>query len=173
MGIEVILGISVSVGVALAFLLALALRESERRRARRNLASAFIGEIAAALREIEISNVVSAVESLCVQFDDRTVADLPSFELPHFAIYEASADKLTCFPSPLPRRIAYVIERLESLPHDLTALNGKSSSSLGEREGKARIMSAELREVLVMADETLRELRRYVSTRRHPSISRA
>ena len=89
MGIEVILGISVSVGVALAFLLALALRESERRRARRNLASAFIGEIAAALREIEISNVVSAVESLCVQFDDRTVADLPSFELPHFAIYEA------------------------------------------------------------------------------------
>ena len=173
MGIEVTLGIGISVGVTLAVLLAWGLRESERRRARRNLASAFIGEITAALREIEISNVVSGVESLCVQFDDRAVAELPKLELPHFAVYETAADKLNWFPSPLLRMIAYVVERLESLPHDVTALNGNSSSTIGEREGKARIMSAELKEVLVKADETLRELRRYVSKHRNSSISRA
>jgi hypothetical protein len=154
MGIAVTLGIGLFVGITLAFLLVWGLRESSRRRTRRNLASAFIGEIAAALREIEISNVDSALERLCVEFDDQTVADVPELELPRFTVYETGADKLNWYPSPLPRRIAYVVERLESLPHDLAVLKAKTPSSLEERESEARIIRTELKEVLAMADET-------------------
>lgn len=173
MSVEIALGIGFATGGAIVFLLAWSLRAIARRRARRNLASAFIGEIVAALREIELSGVEAALDSALSRAEGGKYFDIPELVLPHFSIYEADAGKLDWFAAPLPRKIAYVVERLESLPHDLSVLKRETVAAHGSRKDKVRLVQDDLTNVLAMADDALRGLRRYVSQRRVPSIVRA
>jgi hypothetical protein len=75
------------------------------RREIRNVASAFVGEIAAILHLIETHDVVSMLEK-ALDASDCAVA-LPNLTLPPFTIYTADAARLDELPLSAPRKIAY------------------------------------------------------------------
>lgn len=131
---------------------------TERRRARRSLASALIGEIAAAMREIEVSNIETTVEVPNGQAGNDLV---PIVAEAHFPAWKANAANIVWFPSPIPRKVAYACERLEALTTDLCALRNSEASD--QRTDKARQFASEMESVLRDCTDALRDLRPYVT----------
>jgi hypothetical protein len=104
-----------------------------RSRSRRNIASAFVGEIAAAMESVEEHAEVRRLE-LFEACPDEAPFDFSDFQLPKLAVYEANVDQLALFNAPLPREVSYFYTRLMALPGRLRALRLSSPGSIGERK---------------------------------------
>ena len=97
--------------------------------------------------------------------------DLPSFTLPPFTAYQAAAQNVVLFSSPLPRKIALFYSVLPGLANHPARL--RIQASISEKKDRGRSALIELRQELDLADEILRDLRHLVSVHRPASISRA
>ena len=141
------------------------------RRARRNLASAFVGEIAAVLRAIEQNPALQdhALGLVAESSDTECVA-----ELPHVVVYEANAGHLDMFDAPLPRELTYFYTRVSALSERLRALASPSNLSNQARSEFIHLAQVDARRAEVLGDELLHHLRPFVSSHHQPaSISRA
>jgi hypothetical protein len=143
------------------------------RRKIRNLASAFVGEIAAILHLIETHDVVSMLER-ALDASDSAVA-LPDLTLPPFTIYTADATRLGELPYPAPRQIAYFYAQIASIQDDLTRLatGPVSEGSAGSRTERIRCVLTELNDALALGDNILHELRPLLSPKHLKSLTRA
>jgi hypothetical protein len=143
------------------------------RRQIRNLASAFVGEIAAILHLIETHDVVSMLERALVASDSAVA--LPSLTLPPFTIYTADAARLSELPLPAPRKIAYFYAQIASIQDDLTRLATGSvlEGSAGTQTERIRCVLAELNDALALGDNILHELRPLLSPKHQKSLTRA
>jgi hypothetical protein len=141
-----------------------------RARLRRSMASALIGEIVAILRAIEIQDVV-ARRTPAMSPEGEPRVDLRSFTLPPFTAYQAVAENVVLFRSPLPRKIALFYSALPGLANDACAFANPAIAA--EAKDRSRGTLAELRQQLDLADEILRDLRPLVSVHQPASISRA
>jgi hypothetical protein len=128
------------------------------RREIRNLASAFVGEIAAILHLIETHDVVSILEKALDAPDSGGV--LPTLTLPPFTIYTVNAARLDELPFPAPRKIAYFYAQIASIRDDLTrvATEPVTESSADSRTKRIRCVLTELNDALALGDDILREL---------------
>ena len=136
------------------------------RREIRNLAAAFVGEIAAVLHLIETHDVVSILEK-ALDDSDSTVA-LPNLTLPPFTIYTADAARLDELPFPAPRKIAYFYAQIASL-----ATEPVPEGAAGSRTERIRCVLTELNDALALGDDILRELRPLLSPKHQKSLTRA
>jgi hypothetical protein len=143
------------------------------RREIRNLASAFVGEIAAILHLIETHDVVSMLEK-ALDTPDRA-APLPNLTLPPFTIYTVDAARLGDLPFPAPRKIAYFYAQIASIQDDLARLVAEPipERPAGDRLGRIRGLLTELNDALALGDDILRELRPLLSPKYQISLSRA
>ena len=143
------------------------------RREIRNLASAFVGEIAAILHLIETHDVVSMLEK-ALDASDR-VAAVPNLTLPPFTIYTVDAARLDQLPFPAPRKIAYFYAQIASIQNDLARLAAESvpKGAAEGRRGRIRCVLAELNDALALGDDILRELRPLLSPKHQTSLTRA
>src|SRR5262245_6090725 len=110
------------------------------RREIRNLASAFVGEIAAILHLIETHDVVAMLEQ-ALDASDRAAA-LPNLTLPPFTIYTVDAARLDELPFPTPRKIAYFYAQIASIQDDLARLAAEPVPEGPAGGRRARIRSA-------------------------------
>ena len=140
------------------------------RRARRNLASAFVGEIAAVLRAIERNPVLQDRDSGLV--GDTAAAECVS-ELPHVVIYEANAAHLDLFNAPLPRELTYFYTRVSALAERLHALAAPGALSSKTRADYVRLARTDASRAEELGNELLHHLRPLVSHHQPDSISRA
>ena len=143
------------------------------RREIRNLASAFVGEIAAILHLIETHDVVSMLEK-ALDASDRAAA-LPSLTLPPFTIYTVDAGRLDQLPFPAPRKIAYFYAQIASIQDDLARLAAEPvpEGVAGGRRGRIQCVLAELNDALALGDDILRDLRPLLSPKHQTSLTRA
>jgi hypothetical protein len=143
------------------------------RREIRNLASAFVGEIAAILHLIETHDVVSMLER-ALDASDRAAA-LPSLTLPPFTIYTVDAGRLDQLPFPAPRKIAYFYVQVASIQDDLARLAAEPvpKGPAGGRLDRIRCVLAELNDALALGDDILRDLRPLLSPKHRTSLTRA
>jgi hypothetical protein len=143
------------------------------RREIRNLASAFVGEIAAILHLVETHDVVSMLEKTLGASDSEVA--LPNLTLPPFTIYTADAARLDELPFPAPRKIAYFYAQIASIRDDLTwlATESVSGGSAGSRTQRIRCVLTELNDALALGDDILRELRPLLSPKHQKSLTRA
>ena len=143
------------------------------RREIRNLASAFVGEIAAVLHLIETHDVVSMLER-ALDAPDRAAA-LPNLTLPPFTIYTVDAARLDELPFPAPRKIAYFYAQIVSIQDDLARLAAEPvpEGPAGGRLGRIRSVLTELNDALALGDDILRELRPLLSPKHQASLTRA
>jgi hypothetical protein len=143
------------------------------RREIRNLASAFVGEIAAILHLIETHEVVAMLEQ-ALEASDRATA-LPNLTLPPFTIYTVDAGRLDELPFPAPRKIAYFYAQIASVQDDLArlAVEPVPEGSAGGRRGRIRCVLTELNDALALGDNILRDLRPLLSRKHQASLTRA
>lgn len=145
---------------------------SPRRRDRRDLASAFVGEIVAAMAAVADHSEVKRLQLV------QTVAcespfDFSDFKLPKLAVYETNAAKLSLFKVPLPRELSHFYTWLTDLPQRLRAL--RPSATLSSEEMKWRTQSAieEIARTMTLGDDLLRSIKVFVSRKQPASITRA
>jgi hypothetical protein len=143
------------------------------RREIRNLASAFVGEIAAILHLIETHDVVSMLEK-ALDASDRAAA-LPNLTLPPFTIYTVDAARLDELPFPAPRKIAYFYAQIASIQDDLARLAAQPvpEGPAEGRRGRIRFVLTELNDALALGDDILRDLRPLLSPKHQASLTRA
>ena len=143
------------------------------RREIRNLASAFVGEIAAILHLIETHDLVSILEKALDASDSEGA--LPTLMLPPFTIYKADAARLDDLPFPAPRKIAYFYAQIASIRDDLTLLATQAGPkcSAGSRTKRIRCVLTELNDALALGDDILRELRPLLSPKHQKLLTRA
>ena len=143
------------------------------RREIRSIASAFVGEIAAILHQIETHDVASMLEK-ALDASDSAIS-LPNLTLPPFTIYTADAGRLDELPLPAPRMIAYFYAQIASIRDDLARLGAEPASegSVGSRAERIRHVLTELNDALALGDDILRELRPLVSPKHQESLTRA
>jgi hypothetical protein len=136
-----------------------------RRRKRRTLASALIGEIVAILDTIEAQGVVVQLDK-CATAEETFASRQPV--LPAFAIFNGNAGRLECFDAPLPRKIAYFYTRLAALCGSLEGINAMPAGAFGNdlRTQRAQVLATEFRTILDLADDILRQLRLLLPQRR-------
>jgi hypothetical protein len=101
---------------------------STRVRNRRNLASAFVGEIVAAMETVEAHAEVRRLH-LIELGESNTLPDFSDLQLPKLTVYETNVGQLALFDSPLPRELSYFYTRLMALPIRLRALKPPDSTS--------------------------------------------
>ncbi len=140
------------------------------RRARRSLASAFVGEIAAILRAIERNPVLQddAAGLVAGASSEECVA-----ELPHVVVYEANAGHLDHFNAPLPREITYFYTRVSALAERLHALAAPAELSSQTRADYVRLAKTDAGRAEELGNELLHHLRPLVSHHQPDTISRA
>jgi hypothetical protein len=132
-------------------------------RRRRNLASAFVGEVSAVMCILEDAASNSGTAP------DGTPA---SIQLPPCTVYRANADQLTIFDSPLPAELAQFYTRV-------AALDARQRPPACSEEAAAsdhdivKSDPAELEETLRTGELLLRHLRRFVAPGRPASVTRA
>lgn len=145
---------------------------SARGRSRRNLASAFIGEIVAAMDSIEECAEIKRLESARSGGNESPI-DFHDFHLPRFAVYEANANQLGLFNPPLPRELAYFYTRLGALPKRLRELTSPASISEEETRRNAQDALNDVNRTMQLGEDLLRSIKEFVSNKRPDSISRA
>jgi hypothetical protein len=150
------LGFSIFAAGILILLVAWGFYGVFRRRQRRRLASAFIGEMVAVLREIELQDIEGAVERFIAS--STPGVPKPKLSLPEFIIYHAAADKLDCFAEPLPRKMAFFYTRVGQLREAIASLDRRPLAD-------KRQTLLELREMLELANDILYALRTIISSR--------
>jgi hypothetical protein len=144
---------------------------STRDRNRRNLASAFIGEIAAAMDAVERHADMRRLELGDTNADQSS--DFGEFQLPKFTIYEANAGQLGLFNAPLPRELSYFYTRLAALSMRVRMLKSSPQSSAAERRQRMRDMLDDLMNTMELGESLLRDIKMLVSRKQPKSISRA
>jgi len=140
------------------------------RRARRNLASAFVGEVAAVLRAIERNPLLHEGGERLV---GEEAAEECVAEMPHAVVYEANAGHLDLFKAPLPRELTYFYTRISALSERLHALAAPSELSDETRGEYVHLAQADAHRAMELGDELLRHLRPLVSRHQPDTISRA
>jgi hypothetical protein len=157
-------GTVIPVGLVLSVVAGLfcwaALMRLERRRIRRNVASALVGEIAAVLEAIDARKVVDLFGRAAQLGDDRAGAVVP-FDLGPFSAYEANAGRLDIFDAPLPRKIAFLFSGFHDLAHESVEFQSPRLVPEVRRERAARLARVGA-ELLELADDVLRSLRPFV-----------
>ena len=142
------------------------------RKSRRNLASAFAGEIVAAMEAVADN---AEIRRLLVR--DSSVAGAPfdfaGFELPRLAIYEANAHRLGLFNAPLPRELSYFYTRIMSLPGHLHALSSSALTSGDDTQQRTKVAFEEITRTMDLGDSLLRSIKGLISQRQPSSVSRA
>lgn len=138
--------------------------------ARRSLASALVGEIAAVMRAIEDSPVLEEI-SVAAENEPHTEADVSV--LPRTLIYEANAGKIGMFNAPLPREVAYFYTRVATLSGYLRALSKAPEAPDGKWKETLHAAASEAACVMELGDELLHDLRPFVSAKRPQTITRA
>jgi len=141
-------------------------------RSRRNLASAFIGEIVAAMDSLEECAQIKQLARTRTGGNEIPI-DFHDFDLPRFAVYEANASQLGLFNPPLPRELAYFYTRLGALPKRLRGLT--SPASISEEEARRRTQDAldDVARTMQLGEDLLRSIKEFVSNKQPHSISRA
>lgn len=142
-----------------------------RRRDRRNLASAFIGEIAAAMESVE-EHIGRRLEGAASR-DGEPPFDFDDFQLPRLAVYEANVGHLTLFNAPLPRELSYFYTRLAALPARLRALKPSSSSSAEVVKQNSQRALEEVTRTMQLGENLLHNIKGFVSRKQPDSVSRA
>src|SRR5437660_1252804 len=104
-----------------------------RRRSRRGLALALIGEIAAVMDGIEGFEEVRKLEDLAAGAEEH-LDELGAFTLPRFSVYESNAGRLDLFEPAIQRQIAYFFTRAGSLAGHLHALAAAKADSIELRK---------------------------------------
>jgi len=128
---------------------------SFHQRSRRGLASAFIGEIAAAMDAVQKHTDLRHTE------DGRgpTACRPPELRLPKFAVYEANANRLGLFNEPLPQELSYFYTRLAALPLHLRALDAARLSSAGDDKRKNQDWFGDIADTMQLGEDLLRRIR--------------
>jgi hypothetical protein len=142
------------------------------RKGRRNLASAFAGEIVAAMEAIADN---AEIKRLLLNDMSAGAAsfDFTGFELPRLAIYEANAHRLSVFNAPLPRELSYFYTRMMTLPGHLRALSLSGQASGDTTPQRTKVAFEEITRTMDLGDSLLRNIRGFISRRKPSSISRA
>jgi hypothetical protein len=137
-------------------------------KSRERLASAFVGEIAAAMETLEANPEIKFLASLA-EGAGGTTGQSNKFALPKFSVYEKNASRLGEFAAPLPRELSYFYTEMEALDGRIrnALLHEKGAAS---RKAAAAEAVAEVRRVVNLGDQLLRDLRPLVS-RHHSSSS--
>jgi hypothetical protein len=133
-------------------------------RKRRNLASAFVGEISA---------ILALLEDIAQPPPSRGMEPRSApFVLPRCELYKANAGQIDLFDAPLPHQLTHFYTRLGSLPEFLRAHRNL-------RPAKSKDMSSddpvamELEHLMTEGEDLLRQLRPFVSKSHSPTINRA
>lgn len=154
-------------GGSLAALFVAVLPDHRLRRANRNLASAFAGEVAAIMRTIETSALADPAGAPT----DRAA---PPLALPRCVVYEADAQRIDQLPAPLPRELSYFYTRLAALKAEIAGLRPAVSSTGGAAgaDSVAERIHHDVEETLAIGEDTLRELQPLISrpVRRRPPL---
>lgn len=137
------------------------------KRKRRNLASAFVGEVSAIMSLIEEMNQPASDDESSKQDGARLTngLDHPDFLLPRCDLYAANTGQLHLFDAPLPGQLTHFYTRLASLPEFLRA---HASPTVGKG-----MVAVEFEHILVEGEDLLRNLRPFVSKPHSPTITRA
>jgi hypothetical protein len=144
---------------------------SSRHRNRRNLASAFVGEITAAMEAVEEHAEVKRLQ-LAASTNEQGF-DFSDFQLPKLIVYEKNVSRLSLFNAPLPRELSYFYTRLMALPAHLRALRLSSSSGAEDVKWQTQDAVAEIAKTMRLGENLLRSIKIFVSRKQPDSISRA
>lgn len=170
---DILTALYVLIAIAIAVLSAGIWLSMKRRRIRRNLALAFVGEISALVREFEDHSVTEILESAIANKSEVSI-DLSGFSLPKFVTYEANATRLNLLGDTLTRQMSYFYCRLAMLSEEFKSISiSKASKNVEARRGRLGRVLSESRDEMILADEILRHLRNLIAGTRPPSISRA
>lgn len=145
---------------------------SVRGRSRRNLASAFIGEIAAAMDSVEGNTEIRRLE-LSRANANELHPDFSEFQLPRLVVYEANVSQLDLFNAPLPRELSYFYTRLSAIPARLRALKPSAISSAEDIKQRTQDALDDIDQTMILGENLLRSIGGFVSHKRLKSISRA
>ena len=143
-----------------------------RSRSRRGLASALIGEIAAAIDSIEGFEEVRKLEDMEFGAEEH-LDELAAFTLPKFSVYESNADRLDFFDAALQRKIAYFFTRAGGVAGHLHALASTKDESKELCKQHAIDAQKEINCLSELADDLLRDLRKLISKKPMKTLSRA
>jgi len=143
-----------------------------RRRDRRNLASAFVGEIVAAMEAVADHSEVKRLHHVASTATEPPF-DFSDFKLPRLAVYGANIAKLCLFSAPLPRELSYFCSGLDDLPQRLRALKPSPTSSADDLQSRAQSAIGEIAETMTLGENLLRSVKGFVSRKQPHSITRA
>jgi hypothetical protein len=143
-----------------------------RGRNRRNLASAFVGEIAAAIETVEENAEIRRLQ-LSDASDGKRLPDFSDFQLPKLTVYETNIGQVSLFEAPLPRELTYFYTRLMALPVRLRALRPEDSSSAEDIKRRTHEAVEEIAQTMSLGENLLRSFRGFISRKQPSSISRA
>lgn len=137
------------------------------KRKRRNLASAFLGEVSAIMALLEEMYQPASDGETSAEDGARSNAGLdhPDFLLPRCDLYAANAGQLDLFDAPLPSQLAHFYTRVASLPEFLRAHAPHGTGN--------DVVTVEFEHILVEGEDLLRNLRPFVSSPHSPTITRA
>jgi hypothetical protein len=134
------------------------------KRKRRNLASAFVGEVSA---------IMTLIEEIA---RPRPDVEQPGNSQAHLApgcdLYKANAGRLDVFDAPLPSQLTHFYTRIASLPELLRAHSERVPAAEGPL-ANSPAADPEFEHILFEGENLLRNLRPFVSKRRPATISRA
>jgi hypothetical protein len=134
------------------------------KRKRRNLASAFVGEVSAIMTLIE---EIAQPQPDC----ERPVSNQAHLALPGCDLYKANAGQLDVFDAPLPSQLTHFYTRVASLPELLCAHAERHLAAEGQLIN--RPLDPEFEHILAEGEGLLRNLRPFVSRPHSPTITRA
>jgi hypothetical protein len=139
------------------------------RRTRRNLASAFVGEVSAIMTLLE--GMTQPHANGIPQSPNE--AEHTEFVPPRCDLYAANAGRLDVFDAPLPNQLAHFYTRLAALPGFARARAAQGPTARNEPAPSSRPVSAELEHLLEEGEDLLRNLRPFVSKPHSATITRA
>jgi hypothetical protein len=145
---------------------------SARARNRRNVASAFVGEVVAAMETIEEHADIRRLRRFQSGAQDA-LPDFSDFQLPTLTVYETNIGQLTLFDAPLPRELTYFYTRFMALPIRLRMLKSPESLSTEDIKERVRDAIADVAQTMSLGENLLHSFRRFISRKQPDSISRA
>jgi hypothetical protein len=135
-----------------------------RTRRKRNLASAFAGEIVAIMQVIEDHTISQGIALGQLSARERTHARFEQFHLPKFTIYEAHANDIDLFDAPLPHEISHFYACAGSLSQHLNGIDAHASDRSESRKVTQPILD-EMAKTLQLGNDLLKNLQPFLSSK--------
>lgn len=129
-------------------------------RKRRNLASAFAGEISA---------IVAVLED---RAEAEGATSDTAFVMPRCDLYKANAGQIDLFDAPLPSQLTHFYTRLAGLPEFLRN-HGKTRATSDVNVASADPVATEMEHLMTEGEDLLRQLRPFIAKPHSPTITRA